>query len=236
VVMFIPILVIHALKDKENQVHNFSILIFVLSFMAINIMAIALRVSKNVLHSMTVAAKENLMTSSMVESANTFFLHTANMDSTLTQDQLDKANLIHEKTAELNDFLQELMVDILLATDEDNRMAVASNGSIDLSKAKDFDVHKSTERVIFGTQFEIGKEGELLKSIETYRELLLAHAGSKLDGVINEMLDTNSSNPEEMSWTVETFAQTPMIAAIISLSNLQFDIHFLEGEVLKEIL
>ena len=38
VVVFIPILVTHALKDKENQVQNFSILIFVLSFMAVNIM------------------------------------------------------------------------------------------------------------------------------------------------------------------------------------------------------
>jgi hypothetical protein len=44
------------------------------------------------------------------------------------------------------------------------------------------------------------------------------------------MLDTNSE------WLEETFYQAPMIAAMISLSNLQFKIHFLEGEVLKEML
>jgi len=236
VVLFLPILVTHALKDKENQVQNFSILIFVLSFMAVNIMVFALKISKNVLHSMRISATENMMTSRMLASGNTLVLQAANRDSTLSADMLDQANFLHEKTGILDNYLQEIMVDILLATHDDNHLAIAEDGSIDLSKTNYQDVHKSTELVIFRSEFALGKGESLVKSLETHRELLLAQAGPELDVIISEMLDLSSEHPEEVPWLVETFRQTPMIAAMISLSNLQFKLHFLEGEVLKELL
>ena len=236
VVLFIPILVIHALKDKENQVQNFSILIFVLSFMAVNIMVFALKVSKNVLSSMVVSTKVNIKTNQILESGNTLVLQEANMDSTLSPDRLEQANFIHQQTEALNDYIQELMADILLATHEDNRMAIKDDGSIDLSKANYFDVHKSTELVIFGNELTSGQGEALVKSLETHKELLMAQAGARLDGIIIEMLDINNSYPDEGTWLSETFYQTPMISAMISLSNLQFKIQFLEGELLKEIL
>jgi len=235
VAFFIPVLVTNALKDKENQVQNFSILIFVLSFMAVNIMVFAVKVSKNVLHSMRISAKENMMTSRMIESANTLYLFEANKDSTLSSDRLDQVNVIHEKTDELDNYLQEIMVDILLASHKDNQLAIAEDGSIDLNLTNYLDNHKSTELVIFGNELASGQGEALVKSLETHKELLMAHAGEKLDGIIIEMLDTSGEHPDEVSWLDETFRQTPMIAAMISLSNLQFKLHFLEGEVLKEM-
>jgi len=236
VAVFIPFLVVHALKDKENQVQNFSILIFVLSFMAVNIMIFALKVSKNMLHSMRTSAKENMMTSRMLESGNTLVLKAADMDTTLSSDQRNKANLVHEKTGELDHYLQEIMVDIMLATHEDNNLAIADDGSIDLSKSNYLDVHSSTDLVIFGNELEVGIGEELVEALEVQRELLLSYAGAELDGVISEMLELSSNYPKHFTWLDETFYQAPMIAAMISLSNLQFKIHFLEGEVLKEML
>ena len=236
VAVFIPILVVHALKDKENQVQNFSILIFVLSFMAVNIMVFALKVSKNVLTSMRITAKENMMTARMLETGNTLVLTAADMDSTLSADRLDQANFLHKKTDALDNFLQEIMVEILLATDKDNELAIAEDGSIDLSKANYFDVHKSTELVIFGNELKIGMGEELVEALEVQRELLLSYAGAELDGVISEMLELSSYYPKHFTWLDETFYQTPMIAALISLSNLQFKLHFLEGEILKQML
>lgn len=235
VAVFIPILVVHALKDKENQVQSFSILIFVLSFMAVNIMVFALRVSKNVLHSMVVASQDQMVTSRLLETSNTLFLRTT-MEAEALPGELEAANQIHEKTGELDNYLQEIMVDILLASHEDNRLAIAEDGSIDLDLVKDLDVHKSTELVIFGSQFEIGKGPALEKSLESHREFLLTNAGSDLDKVINEMLDISGQYLNEATWLQETFAQAPMISAMISLSNLQFKIQFLEGELLKELL
>ncbi|MBE9517246.1 MAG: hypothetical protein IMY68_01715, partial [Bacteroidetes bacterium] len=236
VVLFIPVLVVHALKDKENQVQNFSILIFVLSFMAVNIMVFALKVSKNVLTSMAVSAKVNMKTSRMLESGNTLVLKAADIDSTLSPDRLDQAALIHEKTGELNDYIQEIIMDILLATHDDNQEAIAEDGTIDLRLTKDLDVHKSTELVIFGSELGTGKGEMLIESLEKHLELLLAHAGPELDSQIKELLDISGQYPDEVSWLAETFGQAPMISAMISLSNLQFKIQFLEGEILKELL
>ena len=236
VVVFIPVLVVHSLKDKENQVQNFSILIFVLSFMAVNIMVFALKVSKNVMQSMRVSAKENMMTSRMLESGNTLVLIAADMDSTLSPDRLDQANFIHKKTDALDNYLQEIMVDIVQASHKDNHLAINAKGFIDLDKTDQLDNHKSTDLVIFGSELEIGKGEELVEALEMQRELLLSYAGAELDGVISEMLELSSNYPEHYSWLDETFGQAPMISAMISLSNLQFKIHFLEGEVLKEML
>ena len=237
VVVFIPVLVIHALKDKENQVQNFSILIFVLSFMAVNIMVFALKVSKNVMHSMRVSAKENMMTSRMLESGNTLVLKAADMDSTLSPDRLDQANFLHKKTDALNKYMQEIMLEILLASHKDNHLAINAEGFIDLDKTDHLDNHKSTDLVIFGSELEIiGKGEELVEALETQRELLLSYAGPELDGVISEMLELSSKYPEHYSWLDVTFRQAPMISAMISLSNLQFKIHFLEGMILKEML
>ena len=91
VAVFIPILVRHAIKDKENQMQNFTILIFVLAFMAVNIMVFALRISKNVMHSMRVSAKENIMTSRLLANENALVLQAAQMDSTVSADRLDQA-------------------------------------------------------------------------------------------------------------------------------------------------
>ena len=236
VAVFIPVLVVHALKDKENQVQNFSILIFVLSFMAVNIMVFALKVSQNVLHSMRVSAKENMMTSRVLASGNTLFLYEANMDSTFSPDRLNQANMIHEHTVSLDSYLAELMGDIVLTSHKDNNLAIDQEGTIDLYLTDHLDNHKSTEQIIFGSEFEIGKGPDLVSSLEAHRELLMAQAGPELDAVISEMLKLSSEYLEEVSWLQETFSQAPMISAMISLSNLQFKIQFLEGELMKEML
>ena len=149
---------------------------------------------------------------------------------------LDQARFIHEQTQVLDKYIQEIMVDILLATHETNQMAIAEDGSIDLNLTNYLDVHRSTELIIFGNELKNGKGQELQEYLEKHRELLKTHAGVRLDGIIIEMLDTSGAYPDERTWLIQTFSQTPMIAAMISLSNLQFKIHFLEGEVLKEML
>ena len=234
--VFIPILIKHTLKDKENQMQNFSILIFVLAFMAVNIMVFALRVSKNVLHSMRVSAKENMMTSRLLAKENTLVLQAAQLDSTTSSERLDQANLIHNQTVELDKFLGDLMVEIVELSHKDNLQAIDENGIIKLEQAFHLDNHNSTEKVIFGSELEMGEGADLVESLERHKELLLAHAGTELDRTISELLELSSTYPEEYTWLQQTFTLTPMVAALISLSNLQFKIHFLEGELLKEIL
>ena len=227
VAVFIPILVTQAIKDKENQVHNFSMLIFILAFMAVNIMVFALKVSKNVLNSMVVTAQENMATCDLIESRNALMLSSL---------QHEQADLIAEKTTALDQYLQMIMVDILMATHEDNRAAVAMDNEIDLNEANYFDVHSSTEQVIFGNEITKGKGEELQTAMESHRGLLMLHSESALNKAIKEMLDTGSPENYEISWLEYHFYHAPMISAINTLSNYQLKIRFLEGEVLRELM
>lgn len=226
VVLFIPILVKHAIRDKENQLQNFSILIFILAMMAVNIMVFALKVSQNVLSSQVVTAMYNMATHDVIEGRNALMLGDL---------QNGKATEIADKTDVLDQYLQTIMVDILVASHEDNRAAVASDNTIDLKKASYFDVHKSTNGVIFGNDFTQGKGEELKTALEEYKDLLLSHAGSGLDDAISSMLYTGPMWEYQTDWLDFTFYQAPMISAINVLSSLQQKIRFLEGEVLREL-
>jgi len=90
----------------------------------------------------------------------------------------------------LDNYLQEIMVDIEQETQKDNHLAIAEDRSIDLSLIRDLDVHKSTELVIFGNELSSGQGEELIRSLEIHKDLLMSHAGVRLDAIIIEMLDT----------------------------------------------
>ena len=227
VVVFIPILVTHALRDKENQLQNFSILIFILAMMAVNIMVFALKISKNVLNSMVVTAMDNMATSELIKSRSALMLE--NLPN-------DPVKLIAEKTDALDQLLQTMMVDILIATHENNREAVAPDNKIDLKKAYYFDFHNGTEQVIFGKNLTGGKGEELQTALEEYGELLRNHSGAELKDAIKNTLYTGPMQEEQVSWLIFHFDKAPMISALNILSDLQLKIRFLEGEVLREIM
>ncbi len=226
VAVFIPILVAQALRDKENQLQNFSILIFILAMMAVNIMVFAVKVSKNVLSSMVVTTEENMATCDIITSRNAQILNGI---------QNEEADLIAQKTQDLDQYIQNVIAEIVLATHEDNRGAVSMDKQIDLKKAIYLDDHNSTDLVIFGNDKSQGKGEELLKAIDEYKELLMSHASPGLEEVIYQMLDTSQPENIDLSMHDNPFYHAPMIGALNILSNYQLKIRFLEGEVLREI-
>ncbi|MCK5135353.1 MAG: hypothetical protein KAR19_06150 [Bacteroidales bacterium] len=227
VAVFIPILVTQALKDKENQVHNFSILIFILAFMAVNIMVFALKVSKNVLTSMMVTTEASMVTSRTLEANNALLLKQAT--------QPEQAGTISEKSNALDTYIQGIMAEIVLLTHEKNHAAVGIDNSIDLQKAGYFDVHNSVSQVIFGDEKTTGKGETLVASLDSYREMLLENAGPELDESIDQLLNTGPMGEYQESWLSYNFNQAPMIGAVHVLSNLQVSLRFLEGEVLRDV-
>jgi hypothetical protein len=112
---------------------------------------------------------------------------------------------------------------------------VAMDNTIDLTKATYFDIHSSTEQVIFGNDFSGGKGEDLQTALEEYMELLMSLSGSGLDKAIKEMLDTGSQGKDQESWLGYNFYHTPMISALNILSNYQLKIRYLEGEILREL-
>lgn len=235
-VVFIPLLVIHAIRDKENQIQNFSILIFILAMMAVNIMVFALKVSKNVLTSMVVTTQANLVTSEAMESQNALFIEQSLLSGQADSAQLVRANLIREESETMHRYLQDIMAEMVLLTHENNRAAVKMDNSIDLKRASYFDEHKSVSMVIFGNENNPGKGEALMAEMKSYRELLQATAEPELYETIDQLLYTGPMGEEQQPWLAFNFHQAPMISALNILTSLQVSLRYLEGEVLKELL
>jgi hypothetical protein len=233
VFIFIPILVIQAVKDKENQVQNFTLLIFVLCFVAITFMMYALRVSKNVLTAFTVAAEGHMASAEIVKARNVAYLDYLEGSSDGTEAIALKAKEITAKTEALNDFIQELTVDIILRSRPENQAALHQDGSIAFDQLDNMDELYSVRVVIFGDEGIPGRGDELKTRIDEYREFLSGHAGPELGGMINKLLDTDRR--EELNWVQYCFLQAPMIGAVNVLTNLQSSIRVAEGEVLGQL-
>ena len=234
VFIFIPILVIQALKDKENQVQNFTILIFVLSFVAITFMMYALRVSKNVLTAFSVAAEGHIASAEIVKARNVAYLDQLELSSEGTEAATQKAEEIAAKTDALNDFIQALTVDIILRSKPENQAALDQDGSMALDELDNMDELYSVRVVIFGDEGIPGRGDELKKRMDEYREFLSRNADPELAAMINKLLDT--SPRKELPWLQYCFLQAPMMGAVNVLTNIQSNIQVAEGEVLGQLL
>ncbi len=234
VFIFIPILVVQALKDKENQVQNFTILIFVLCFVAITFMIYALRVSKNVLTAFSVAAEGHIASTEIVKARNIAYFDQLQQSVPGSKAILERAKSISSRTDELNDFIQELTVDIVLRSHPDNQAAVDQEGNIAYGNVDNKDELYSVRVVIFGDEGIPGKGDEFKRRIDDYRGYLSGIAEPELTDMANKLLDT--SPREEFTWLQYCFLQAPMIGAVNVLTNIQSNLRVAEGEALSHLL
>jgi hypothetical protein len=234
VFIFIPILVVQALKDKENQVQNFTILIFVLCFVAITFMMYALRVSKNVLTAFSVAAEGHIASTEIVEARNIVYLDRLQQSVPGSEDILEQAGIISSRTDALNDFIQGLTVDIVHRSHPDNQAAVDQEKNIAFDMLDNMDELYSVRVVIFGDEGIPGNGNELQRRINEYKEFLTGISDPELAGMINKLLDTGSRG--ELTWIQYCFLQAPMIGAVNVLTSIQSNVRLAEGEVLNQLL
>ncbi len=231
--VFIPILVVQAIYSKENQVQNFTILIFVLCFLAITFMMYALRVTQDVLHVFTLVAEDHVLSTQVIEARNRGFidmLEASPGDSALVL----KAKEIQSRTDVLDHFIKDLIVDIVLRSDTENQGAVDMDGNIAYHRIENKDQLYSVKVGIFGDGEIPGKGEELLRRINEYREFLRRNADPALSRMIDEILDTGLRF--QTPWLEYCFESAPMIGAVDVLTQLQSDIRVAEGQVLSQLL
>jgi hypothetical protein len=234
VFIFIPILVIQALRDKENQVLNFTILIFVLCFVAITLMIYALKGSKSVLTAFSVAAEGHIASTEIVEARNMVYLEQLDLSSTGSDAVLEQAKVISDRADVLNDFIQDLTVDIVLRSNPDNRAFVDQDGNITFDNLDNKDDLYSVKVLIFGDEGIPGKGDELKQRIDEYREFLKENTDPGLAGMINKQLYTGPH--EELTWVQYCFLQASMIGAVNVLTGIQANLRVAEGEVLRQLI
>ncbi len=234
VLIFIPILVVQALKDKENQVQNFTILIFVLCFVAITFMMYALRVSKNVLTAFSVATEGHIASTEIVEARNAAYLDRLQQSVPGSDIIQEQAKEISSRSDALSDYISDLTADMVHRSHPDNLAAVDQEGNIAFDKLDNMDELYSVRVVIFGDEGIPGKGNDLQQKINEYKEFLSENSDPKLAGMINKLLDTGPRG--ELTWVQYCFLQAPMIGAVNVLTSIQANIRVAEGEVLSQLL
>jgi len=234
VLIFIPILVVQALKDKENQVQNFTILIFVLCFVAITFMIYALRVSKNVLTAFSVATEGHIASTEIVEARNSAYLDRLQQSVPGSDIIQEQAKEIRSRSDALNDYISDLTADIVHRSHPDNLAAVDQEGNIAFDKLDNMDELYSVRVVIFGDEGIPGMGNDLQQKINDYKKFLSQNSDPALAGMINKLLDTSPRG--ELSWVQFCFLQAPMIGAVNVLTSIQSNIRVAEGEVLSQLL
>ncbi len=234
VLIFIPILVVQALKDKENQVQNFTILIFVLCFVAITFMIYALRVSKNVLTAFSVATEGHIASTEIVEARNSAYLDRLQQSVPGSDIIQEQAKEISSRSDALSDYINDLTADMVHRSHPDNLAAVDQEGNIAFDKLDNMDELYSVRVVIFGDEGIPGKGNDLQQKINEYKEFLSENSDPKLAGMINKLLDTGPRG--ELTWVQYCFLQAPMIGAVNVLTSIQSNIRVAEGEVLSQLL
>ncbi len=228
VAVFIPLLFVQAIRDKERQVQNFTVLIFVLCFVAITFMMYALRVSKNVLTAFSIAAEGHIASTEVIEARNMAYLD--KLEEGSSGEALLAGQEIRAKTEELHGFIQGMIVEMVLKTHDKNGEAIGQDGRIDFDKVDNKDEIYIVKLVIFGDEGIPGRGEELVRRIDEYHESLKEKANPAMAGRIDKLLDTGRRG--EFSWLQYCFLQTPMIGAVNVLTNVQSNIRVAEGEVL----
>jgi hypothetical protein len=236
VLVFIPILVIQAVRDKENQVQNFTILIFVLSFVAITFMMYALRVSKNVLDAFAITAESHVETTGIMEDRNAAILGQFDMSIPGLEEKAANVEAITEQADALDQYIQDIMVRLVLLAHENNTEAVSEDGSIDMFRISNKDVLGSVEVVMFGDEGVPGKGKDLRLKIDEYRNLLLETADPLLANQIGRLLNTSPRDDYYPTWEDFNFRSVPMMSVLTLLTNIQSNVRFVQGEVLNQML
>jgi len=232
--IFVPILVYQAVKDKENQVKNFTVLIFVLCFISVTFMLFALRTSKDVLDAFAITAENLVSTTGVIEDRNdALMLH---FDPASPDKAAGQAMLISGTADALDDYIQGIMVEMVLKAHNENSEAITENGDINMFRVYGKDITTGVHIVMFGDEGVQGKGKELRDRIDAYRELLLETAGPDLARQIGQLLDTSPRDDYYHTWEDFNFRNVPMMSALTILGNLQTNVRLTQGEVLSQLI
>ena len=234
VVVFIPLLVINAIRDKENQVHNFTVLIFVLSFIAIIFMTLSLSVSKGVMNSFDLAANNNTRTFEVLQKNNSLL---ANKIVSINQSMSGSISELTEITDELNAYIDETIETLVKATHDNNTEAIDSDGNIDFDLVLEKDDTNTPAYIMLGIDYDIARGEVVKRMMEELKAFVSGLENEQISLMAEKLLDTSTHEEKYApSWVSHKFEHLPMMSVLVQLTNIQVNSQIIEAEVLRSFM
>lgn len=229
VAVFIPMLVLNALRDKENQVQNFTILIFVLSFVAITFMSFALRISKSVMDAFDLAVIDNTVTAEALDESSAYIVMPE-----LTDPVTGNLEAITVKIDALNDYIENTMVNMLKAAHDKNTEAIDSENNIDFSLVRNKDNMNAPAYIMLGVEDNVARGKVIQEMMEELKASITGLNVEQLDLLANKLLDTSPVTADEQhSWVSYKFEHIPLMSVLVQLTNIQVNTRILETALLN---
>jgi hypothetical protein len=228
--IFIPLFVFAHYKN-ESHVSGHFIFVIVASMMAILFEAfMALTVSKDVL-SEFVAVEEQMddVLDDLGERNNVFV---RGMLNTSAGDELIAT--VHQKTGEIESWIEDLKRELVIATEPENEEAIAG-GEIDFSEIKRKDAYDIQVKILIIE----GKASQLSEKIREYKGYLLsasddAELASKL-GMLLDISEVRVDDDYEIPWENATFEHRTLVSNLNTLTIIQIELRLAEKEFLKSV-
>lgn len=148
-----------------------------------------------------------------------------------------KALEVKRRSDELYNYIQDLKLELVTATEGEDTDAIR-NGKIigDSIVAKD-NTERSAE-IMIGANKD-GKANDLRQALDDFREYLLSIVGEESEEIRHSLeasLDTSDPPPKEgemLSWQEFHFEHWPLMAVITLMSKMQSDVRNAESEILN---
>jgi len=228
VAVFIPMLVLNALRDKENQVQNFTILIFVLSFVAITFMSFALRISKSVMDAFDLAVIDNTITAKALDESSAYIRMPE-----LTDPVAGDPEAITVKIDALNDYIESTMVNMLKAAHDKNTEAIDSENNIDFNLIRNKDNMNAPAYIMLGVEDNVARGEVIQEMMEELKASITGLNVEQLDLLANKLLDTSPVTEEEVPWVSYKFEHIPLMSVLVQLTNIQVNTRIIETALLN---
>ncbi|HDS06232.1 MAG TPA: hypothetical protein ENO05_01275, partial [Bacteroides sp.] len=140
----------------------------------------------------------------------------------------------HQKTDEIETWINDLKRELVIATEPANEEAIAG-GKIDCSLIIRKDAYKTPVDILIIQ----GKASQLAWKIREYKKYLLSESAdadlaSKLD-LLLDISEVKIADDEEIPWENATFEHRTFVSILNTLTTIQIEIRLAEKEFLKSV-
>ena len=228
--VFIPLFVVAHYKN-ESHVSGHYIFVMVASMMAILFLSfMALNVTKDVLSEFVAVEKQMDNVLDDLKDKNNAFVR----EATNTSEGDGTVASVHQKTGEIESWIDDLKRELVIATDPENEVAVAG-GEIDLSMIK----RKDAQDIPVDILITQGKALQLAEKIKEYKGYLLSESddadlASRLDMLL-DISGVRVADDQEIPWENATFEHRSLVSNLNTLTTIQIELRLAEKEFLKSV-
>jgi len=228
--IFIPLFVFTHYRN-ESRVSGHFIFVMVASMMAILFLSfMASNVTKDVLSEFVAVEKQMDDVLDDLKDRNSAFVQ----ETINTSGGDGIAASVHQKTEEIESWINDLKRELVTATEPENKEAIAG-GEIDFSKITKKDALDIPVKILITE----GKASRLSEKIREYKGYLLSESddadlASKLDMLL-DISGVRVADDQEIPWENATFEHRSLLSDLNTLTVIQIELSLAEKEFLKSI-